>query len=492
MRILALLTLLLLPLSAVPAGRASASHIVLSGRITARDGAYVEVPFTMPPGVARIWVRFSHTGNEERAVLDLGIADPVRFRGWSGGDKQEFTIATSDATPSYLPGPLPAGRWKLLIGVANLRPQHQARYRAEITLEPASTPHIDALTDSPLKQQRGWYRGDLHMHTAHSDGSCTSQNGTSVPCPVFVTVQSAAQRGLDFIAITDHNTTSHYDAMRELQPYFDRLLLIPGRELTTYRGHANMFGTTQFVEFRAGVAGYPDASAMFAAAHSLGAIVSINHPIAPDDERCMGCGWLDELAVHTADAVEVANGSNRAGYAASIAFWEARLRAGDRPTAIGGSDTHRPERGTIGHPATVVYASDLSVPAILDGIRSGHVFLDLTDEGRSLLEMQGQLGTRTFMMGDEVDVPSGQTISLDTHLQAAPGATLRLLLDGREDSALPPATVSTNDQHLPLSWQSDGKRHWIRAEVRRGDQLQLFGNPLYLNWNVSSARSTKP
>jgi len=35
------------------------------------------------------------------------------------------------------------------------------------------------------------------------------------------------RRGLDFIAITDHNATSQYNPMRELQPYFDKLLLIP-------------------------------------------------------------------------------------------------------------------------------------------------------------------------------------------------------------------------------------------------------------------------
>ena len=46
-------------------------------------------------------------------------------------------------------------------------------------------------------------------------------------------VQTAAARGLDFIAITDHNADSQNDALRELQPYFDRVLLIPGREMTT-------------------------------------------------------------------------------------------------------------------------------------------------------------------------------------------------------------------------------------------------------------------
>ncbi len=60
------------------------------------------------------------------------------------------------------------------------------------------------------------------------------------------------RRGLDFIAVTDHNTISQYDALRELQPYFDQLLFIPGREVTTFQGHANVFGITRFVDYRIG------------------------------------------------------------------------------------------------------------------------------------------------------------------------------------------------------------------------------------------------
>lgn len=38
--------------------------------------------------------------------------------------------------------------------------------------------------------------------------------------------------------------------MRELQPYFDSLLMMPSREIKTFQGHANVFGTTAFVDFR--------------------------------------------------------------------------------------------------------------------------------------------------------------------------------------------------------------------------------------------------
>src|SRR5207237_9155056 len=112
-------------------------------------------------------------------------------------------------------------------------------------------------TEMPLRSGEGSYRGDLHMHTAHSDGQCQSQKGNKVPCPVFLTLETASARGLDFVAVTDHNTVSHFDSLRELQPYFDRLLLIPGREITTFEGHANLYRSTEFLDFRVGSSSVP-------------------------------------------------------------------------------------------------------------------------------------------------------------------------------------------------------------------------------------------
>jgi hypothetical protein len=210
---------------------AEGSELMLSGEIESKQtGSYVELPFQVPAGVDRLSVMLSYTGKADHSVLDLGVADPQRIRGWSGGNKDHFTISASDATPSYLPGPIVPGTWKLILGVANIRTGKVVQYRAVVTMLMADAPSVDSFTDAALNTNPRWYRGDLHMHTGESDGSCTSQSGHSVPCPVFVTVQTAIVRGLDFIAITDHNTTAHYNAERELQGYFDKLLLIPGRE----------------------------------------------------------------------------------------------------------------------------------------------------------------------------------------------------------------------------------------------------------------------
>ena len=52
----------------------------------------------------------------------------------------------------------------------------------------------------PARPGHRWLAGDLHTHTVHSDGALT----------VAELAALAAGRGLDFIAVTDHNTVSHH------------------------------------------------------------------------------------------------------------------------------------------------------------------------------------------------------------------------------------------------------------------------------------------
>jgi hypothetical protein len=219
----------------------SADEIVLSGTVTgSQNNTYIEVPFQVPAGTQRVTLTFSYTEKEQRTTLDIGLLDSERLRCWSGGNKSTLTVSATDATPSCLPGLVPVGTWKLLIGVPNIRPKVTASYTAHVFFTHSSLVRDEPIVlRSALRSGPAWFRGDLHMHTAHSDGSCKSLRGVKVPCPVFVIADAAARRGLDFIAITDHNTTSQNNTMRELQPYFDSLLMIPGREMTTFHGHAN-------------------------------------------------------------------------------------------------------------------------------------------------------------------------------------------------------------------------------------------------------------
>jgi hypothetical protein len=465
-----------------------APNLVLEGEVhPSQIKSYFEVPFIVPPGVHRITVSFHNLGRDQHTVLDLGVADPVRFRGNSGGNKDHFTIGESDATPSYLPGPIPSGRWKLLISVPNIRPGITSRYRAEVWFDRALDD--SSFTEQPLNDHSGWYRGDLHMHNANSDGSCPSQSGRQVPCPVFVTVDAASRRGLDFIAITDHNATSQYNAMRELQPYFDKTLLIPGRELTTFYGHANMFGSMQYVDYRVGTPQVPDVNTMFRSARQLGAIISINHPESPTGEICMGCGWNPDppADMHLVTSIEVWNGGG-----SHVRFWEQQLQKGFRVTAVGGSDNHHGDwpldkQGSVGSPTTVVHAENLSVQAILSGITAGHVFLDLTGSRDRMLDLTAESAQKTAEMGDDLEPRSGDTVSLSIQVNGCKGDSLSLLVDGQQSVKLPSKPIENSDQLLHATWQADGSRHWIRAEVRDAQgNLVLFGNPVYLNFEASA------
>jgi hypothetical protein len=459
--------------------------ITLRGTITGKqNNTYLLVPFDVPPGIVSITVTFHYTGREQRTTLDLGLFDPERFRGWSGGNKSTFTISESNATPSYLPEPILPGKWKLIIGVPNIRANVTSQYEAEVYF----TRHDgeESFTDKPLRSGPAWFRGDLHMHTAHSDGSCLSQSGRKVPCPVFLTAEAAAERGLDFIAVTDHNTISHYDALRELQPYFDKLLFIPGREITTFWGHANLFGPTQFFDFRVGDT--TSTQSLFERAEKMGAILSINHPNAPTGEECMGCGWTPQQQIdpHLIQVIEAVNGGEEYGPRQSVSFWEKYLNQGLRVTAIGGSDNHDaqiPEGKTnaIGRPTTVLYADDLSVHSLLEAIRKGHAFVDLSASCDRLLDVSAEDNGRKAMMGDALTAPENSIIKITAHIVACDGLRLRFLLDGKPVDSLT-ADLSQSSQTLTLSLTADGKKHWLRPDVVTPEgKLILLGNPVYLN-----------
>ncbi len=472
------------------------TQLILEGTVVgSQNQSYINVPFSVPAGTERVTITFEYTGKEQHTALDLGMLDPSGLRCWSGGNKSMLTVGLSDATPSCLPGAIPAGTWNVLIGVPNIRATVESHYTIHVYL--SSTGAVAAQPEilrQPLRAGPAWFRGDLHMHTAHSDGQCPSQTGKMVPCPVFFTVDAAARRGLDFIAVTDHNASSQYDAMRELQPYFDKLLLIPGREITTFQGHINFLGSTDFIDFRLDGKTVPDVNTLLRSARDVGAITSINHPLSPSGEICLGCGWTPATPVdmHLLTGVEAVNGGSQQHGLSDLPFWDKELNKGCRLTGIGGSDNHRPMQpldqiGSIGSPTTVVYAADLSTPAILDGIRAGHVFIDIAGTRDRILEVSALANAQIAHSGDLLKVPAGDAVQFEAHAIAAGGGKILWIEDGHELTPPTNADLYSADQTVPLPWTSDGQRHWFRAEVAGPDgKLWLVANPIYINWSVSN------
>ena len=466
--------------------------IVLKGSISGADNqTYRALPFEVPSGIGRITIAFHYTGREQHTTIDLGLFDHERFRGWSGGNKARFTLSETDATPSYLPGPIGAGAWALQLGIPNIRKDAHSDYEADIWFDKVDvTPAVSAFSDAPLKTGPAWYRGDLHMHTAQSDGECASQSGRNIPCPLFKTVEAAAARGLDFIAISDHNATSQFNEERELQPYFDRLLLIPGREITTFYGHANVLGPTGFIDFRLGGRETPDFNTMLTRIAALGGIVSLNHPNSPSGEICMGCGWSAPNTDYSrVQAIEVVNGGLTAALGglvessiSGIPFWEALLNKGYRLTAIGGSDNHNgpsTKPPVVGVPVTAVYADSLSDRDILNAIRKGRVFVDAAGATTSVLE----LTSGRAMMGETIRVRARERVPFTVHVAGVLGNVISIVEDGQKIAPLGDATIGFADERKSFVLGFDGKRHWLRADVRDAKgRLVLIGNPIYVNF----------
>lgn len=487
LRLLMLLLAALFPVAVAAQVPQRAPDKILMGTITRADfQRYRQVPFTVPRGTARIVVAFDHDQRKAKTVIDLGIEDMHGFRGASGGNKADFTIGESDATPSYLPGRIDAGRWHLVLAVPNIRDGITARWQAKLWFLRAG----EGLPSPVVDRGPGWYRGDLHVHTAHSDGACASQSGKRVPCPLFKTLETAATRGLDFVAITEHNTTSAHAAMREAAPHFDRLLLIPGREITTFFGHFNIFGVTEPIDYRITPGGPVTFNRIADRVHALGGLVSINHPGLPSGEACMGCGWtMPDADPARVDAIEVVNGGAARlpggidGPLSGARFWAQSLARGRPITAVGGSDNHdalQPATtlGSIGRPTTVVRAAGLNQAAILDGLRSGRVFIDIEGNAGSMLDLRVAAGDTEAAMGGRLVARPDLPLTARLTVNAPPGSRLELL---GNDALIATVTINgAKDYQLTVDHRE--RPLVVRAIVREpGGAIRMMSNAVIVS-----------
>jgi predicted metal-dependent phosphoesterase TrpH len=272
------------------------------------------------------------------------------------------------------------------------------------------TPTARSLT-TPADTPR-WFAGALHLHTNHSDGA--------IAPPALAAL--ARDAGLDFIAITDHNTTTW---TRETMP--DAPLAIVGEEITTPAGHANVWGLNAdaWIDFRVVPTdrnAARDVNHLVAAAHHAGALFSLNHPYGD----CAGCAW-QQVIPDGLDAIEIWNGE--AGpQDQAIALWDRLLRAGRHVTAVGASDWHRTP-APIGAAAVRVLADTLSAPALIDAIRDGHVIV-MRDATTRPPTVTAGCGSHAAAIGGTLRCAAGDSISVRVARPAVAGATATLVVNG--------------------------------------------------------------
>ena len=401
--------------------------IVFRQRLRPEDvGDYVLLPFKVPPQAARIDVGYTYDhavpsvpGAPPGNAIDLGLFDPggaefggSGFRGWSGTARQEIYVAPNDATPGYLPGPLTPGIWHIVLGLYMIHPAG-CNYQVTVRLTQGST--TEALAPSwpapEVRQETRWYRGDLHAHSHHSEASGMLAD----------LIAAAREQGLDFLAVTEHNTISHHRLLGEFRT--TDFLPIPGQEITTYLGHANVWGADRWIEFR--LHRDVDLTRAISMAHAAGGLFSANHP------KTNGPPW--EFGTFAGiDCLEVWQGPWFLSNYQSRALWDRLLRSGQRVVGVGGSDQHQPAASEgptwhrVGQPTTWVYAPALEQAAILAAIEAGHVAISADPHGPRL-ELWGRAGERPVMMGDVLLAARQRPVRFHGRVRGASGLVLRLV-----------------------------------------------------------------
>jgi len=447
----------------------------VEGSLGRPDGkTYRHHPFRVPQGLEALRIGFSYDrgSNFPHSLVTLQLFDPHVCRGAAHrfAPRQTIEIGEHGATPGFLPGPLAAGEWTVEVDVHCLiqRPDGRANaYRLEIEgmARPLPGGPEERLGIPPSARPAGesqWLRGELHVHSEHSDGRWT----------IADIGERARGRGLDFLFLTDHNTASGVDLLRARLG--DAVAVHPGIELTTYHGHALALGADRWLDWRTGLRGR-SADDVACDVRAAGAFFVVAHPDAPPDDVCTGCRWTyADFDPSLADAVEVWGGlwdGPEERNQGCLDLWRNWLNAGHRLTATGATDAHGPEDWEGAVPLTYVRATDASLPAILEALRSGRTYVS----SGPFLELRAMRGGQVAAeVGDSVDRSSRPVV--EARCQGSPPALLRVIANGQVVAQEP----VTGDGRLAVP--ADPGHSWCCAELwsPAGDVLLAVTSALYL------------
>jgi predicted metal-dependent phosphoesterase TrpH len=204
--------------------------------------------------------------------------------------------------------------------------------------------------------RRGRYlvlESDFHAHTRFADGFLSP----------FDLVIQANRRGLDVLAITDHNIAFPAKMGRWFSPIVGGPTILVGEEVTTRTYHLHGVGLHDRVDASLPLAEVIDAI------HRQGAVVIAAHPAGRYRDA-----FLPEL--DHIDGAEVMHplvfGQARPGgwsWESMRDFYTGALASGHRLTAIGSSDYHF--FSPLGVCRTLVFAENDSADAVMDALRNG-------------------------------------------------------------------------------------------------------------------------
>lgn len=221
-----------------------------------------------------------------------------------------------------------------------------------LALSVALSTAIDSFDSTAERPRDGAFHvvtADLHVHAFPGDGGL----------PPWDIRREARRRGIDVVAITNHN---HAVALRLDRALFTpppHPLVLAAEETTSSRYHLASLGIRESIDWRLSL---PDA---IRAIHAQGGVAIAAHPT--DD-----FGPFDDDVLRMLDGLEVAHPIGHYDAEARTqleALYERARRVKPTIAPIGSSDYHF--GAPIGLSHTRLLVRDLSVEGVLDAIRAG-------------------------------------------------------------------------------------------------------------------------
>lgn len=442
-----------------------------TGSLTSIDSkSYHPHQFDVPEGTTNIHIDFEFaplyaTGRIHRNQINLSLNDPEGIRGvWNIVRPEGLDVNGVVSTRGLGSGPVQPGTWTVFVDVHRILPPDTITYTLTVTLSDAPitlTPPTYDGSQRVANDQPGWYRGDLHAHTIHSDGSWD--------IPEFT--HYMRNLGLDFVTLSDHNTVTGLAQHRsQTEPGF---LAMGGMELSTFNGHMLALGDNHWYEWRLNIEPGMNITRIMEQVIDQGAMLIIAHPMAPDEPFCSGCHWtFTEARPGVALGVEIWNGDWHVFNEESLQQYYAWLNLGHRLVATSGTDIHGPATSNRRRRAgfNVVYAEALSESAILDAIRRGHSYVSA---GPALLFTADSAAGVSGMAGDML--PAEDVTLKAVWKDGHEDDVLRLIVDG---VAKEPSQAGVAGEQ---TWSfAAGQLKWATVELRDAHHdLWAVSNPIF-------------
>lgn len=311
----------------------------------------------------------------------------------------------------------------------------------------------------------GWYYGDTHTHSTHSDGKNS----------VKEMVQAAKDKGLDFIIFTDHNTIKQRDDCK-LENTDDFMCLF-GEEVTRSdgNGHGNAHFINKLIQWFWG--GNQD---NIDRAIVQGGLFFINHPFLTAHP------WTD-WDVHSFTGIEVWNGiSITADFnQKALARWDEYLNKGWKIYGMAGSDAHN--TAAVGEPRICAYLEEFTPEALYKAMASGRFYGTSGPDIR--FEINGEImgSTVTVKPNEEIKIYVKTWLEWVYFVNKADLANIEVFLDSLQVSLIYCGEkvevwdVTSDPAEMEFTRIAD-KSGWYRVEVkdRVNSTIFAFSNPIWI------------